>query len=45
LAREGKKMNHKRMYRLYRLEGLVVRRRRRKRLVRGGRHAARETTP
>ena len=35
LAREGKKLNHKRMYRLYRLEGLVVRRRRRKRLVRG----------
>jgi putative transposase len=35
LAREGRKANHKRIYRLYRLEGLVVRRRRRKRLVRG----------
>ena len=35
LAREGKRVNHKRMYRLYRLEGLVVRRRRRKRLARG----------
>ena len=35
LAREGKTVNHKRMYRLYRLEGLAVRRRRRKRLARG----------
>lgn len=35
LAREGRKANHKRIYRLYRLEGLMVRRRRRKRLVRG----------
>jgi len=35
LAREGEKVNHKRMYRLYRLEGQVVRRRRRKRLARG----------
>src|SRR4029079_9843080 len=35
LEREGKKVNHKRIYRLYRLEGLVVRRRRRKRLARG----------
>ena len=35
LAREGQKANHKCIYRLYRSEGLVVRRRRRKRLVRG----------
>lgn len=35
LAREGWKMNHKRVYRLYRQEGLMVRRRRRKRLARG----------
>jgi putative transposase len=35
LAREGQKTNHKCVYRLYRAEGLVVRRRRRKRLARG----------
>jgi len=35
LAREGQKANHKCVYRLYRAEGLVVRRRRRKRLARG----------
>lgn len=35
LAQEGWKVNHKCVYRLYRLEGLVVRRRRRKRLMRG----------
>jgi putative transposase len=35
LAREGHKANHKRIYRLYRAEGLMVRRRRRKRLARG----------
>jgi putative transposase len=35
LTREGWKVNHKRVYRLYRLEDLVVRRRRRKRLARG----------
>lgn len=35
LAQEGQKANHKCVYRLYRAEGLVVRRRRRKRLVRG----------
>ena len=35
LAREGTKVNHKRIYRLYRLEGLAVRRRCRKRLARG----------
>jgi len=35
LGQEGWKVNHKCIYRLYRLEGLVVRRRRRKRLVRG----------
>jgi putative transposase len=35
LAQEGQKANHKCIYRLYRAEGLVVRRRRRKRLVRG----------
>jgi len=35
LAREGQKANHKCIYRLYRAEGLVVRRRRRKRLTRG----------
>lgn len=35
LAREGQKANHKCIYRLYRAEGLVVRRRRRKRLARG----------
>src|SRR5262249_54880672 len=31
LRREGRRVNHKRVYRLYRLEGLSVRRRRRKR--------------
>jgi putative transposase len=35
LEREGQKANHKCIYRLYRAEGLVVRRRRRKRLLRG----------
>lgn len=35
LAQEGQKANHKCVYRLYRAEGLVVRRRRRKRLARG----------
>ena len=35
LAREGQKANHKCVYRLYRAEGLAVRRRRRKRLARG----------
>ncbi len=35
LAQEGEKANHKCVYRLYRAEGLVVRRRRRKRLMRG----------
>ena len=35
LAQEGQKVNHKCIYRLYRAEGLVVRRRRRKRLARG----------
>jgi putative transposase len=35
LEREGQKANHKCIYRLYRAEGLVVRRRRRKRLMRG----------
>lgn len=35
LAQDGWKVNHKSVYRLYRLEGLMVRRRRRKRLVRG----------
>src|ERR1041384_8815134 len=39
LTREGWKVNHKRVYRLYRLEDLVVRRRRRKRLGRGGGNA------
>jgi putative transposase len=33
LRREGFKVNHKRIYRLYRAEGLVVRRRHRKRIV------------
>lgn len=37
LAREGVQANHKLVYRLYRLEGLMVRRKRRKRLVRGPR--------
>jgi putative transposase len=37
LAREGVQANHKLVYRLYRLEGLMVRRKRRKRLVRGAR--------
>lgn len=31
----GQKVNHKRVYRIYREEGLMVRRRRRKKLVRG----------
>ena len=35
LAREGMKANHKLVYRLYRAEGLLVRRKRRKRLARG----------
>ena len=35
LAQEGQKANSKCVYRLYRAEGLVVRRRRRKRLARG----------
>jgi len=34
LAEDGWKVNHKRVYRLYRLEGLTVRRRR-QRLMRG----------
>jgi putative transposase len=33
LRREGWKVNHKRVYRLYRLEGLIVRIRRRKKLA------------
>ena len=33
LRREGFEVNHKRVYRLYRLEGLAVRRRRRKRIA------------
>lgn len=33
LQREGQRVNHKRVYRLYREEGLVVRRQRRKRLA------------
>jgi putative transposase len=33
LRREGRRLNHKRVYRLYREEGLAVRRRRRKRIV------------
>ena len=32
LGREGYRVNHKRVYRLYRLSGLVVRRRKRKRI-------------
>ena len=35
LARKGEKANHKCVYRLYRAEGLMVRRRRRRRLARG----------
>jgi putative transposase len=35
LSRDGEKVNHKCVYRLYRAEGLMVRRRRRKRLCRG----------
>ena len=35
LGREGLPANHKLVYRLYRAEGLMVRRKRRKRLVRG----------
>lgn len=41
LRREGREVNHKRIYRLYRLEGLAVRRKKRKKLV----SAARVTTP
>lgn len=37
LRREGELVNHKRVYRLYREEGLAVRRRRRKRVSRGER--------
>jgi putative transposase len=37
VAREGLRVNHKRLYRLYRAAGLQVRRRRRKRLTRGER--------
>lgn len=33
LRREGRRVNHKRVYRLYRLEGLAVRRKKRKKLV------------
>lgn len=40
LAREGREANHKLVYRLYRAEGLMVRRRRRKRLARGLRISA-----
>jgi len=39
LEREGLRANHKRVYRLYREEHLMVRRKRRKRLVRGVRKA------
>jgi putative transposase len=35
LLREGRRLNHKRVYRLYRQEGLSVRRRKRKRVARG----------
>jgi putative transposase len=35
LEREGQKANHKCIYWLYRAEGLIVRRRRRKQLARG----------
>jgi putative transposase len=35
LRREGRRLNHKRVYRLYRLQGLSVRRRKRKRVARG----------
>ena len=34
MGREGHRMNHKRLYRLYRSEGLAVRRKKRKRLTR-----------
>jgi putative transposase len=34
MGREGHRMNHKRLYRLYRTEGLAVRRKKRKRLTR-----------
>jgi putative transposase len=34
IGREGHRMNHKRLYRLYRSEGLAVRRKKRKRLTR-----------
>lgn len=37
IARDGVRVNHKRLYRLYRVAGLQVRRRRRKRLTRGER--------
>lgn len=37
IAREGVRVNHERLYRLYRAAGLQVRRRRRKRLTRGER--------
>ncbi len=37
LRREGRIINHKRIYRLYRQEGLTVRRRKRKRVARGRR--------
>lgn len=40
LAQEGQKANHKCIYRLYRAEGLAVRRLRRKRLARGSGVAA-----
>jgi putative transposase len=38
--REGVKLNHKRIERLYREEGLAVRRRKRKRVARDGRGRA-----
>jgi putative transposase len=37
LAREGRQVNHKRIYRLYLQEGLAVRRRKRKRIGQGKR--------
>ena len=35
LRREGRVVNHKRIYRIYRQEGLTVRRKKRKRVARG----------